>query len=261
MRVVHEKTREENWVPLFDDAGVPLYPELMGELDALKRERIGGLMLRRDWGERVALADRARRSRSHAAQGEAHHPRGGIARRTLVHVVPAWRLHRGGRRRFGRRRDQSTGAAQLGEGAAALRQTHDEASRRGCEETAGGANGRMMPKCLIAMNPWDYYNGLCLSKLPWDFRGNRGDLRKAFNASVSAFQLADQFYFYWREEGGGGGGEGGEGRERKKKRGGGGGRREGGAVWVRSVRRGETQAARSKSDQRMENPTRATGSP
>ena len=43
MRVLHEKTGEENWVPLFDDAGVPLYPELMAELDALKRDRIGGL--------------------------------------------------------------------------------------------------------------------------------------------------------------------------------------------------------------------------
>jgi len=29
------------------------YPELMAELDAIKRERIGGLMLRRDWGERA----------------------------------------------------------------------------------------------------------------------------------------------------------------------------------------------------------------
>ena len=53
MRVLHEKTGEENWIPLFDDAGVPLYPELMAELDAIKRERIGGLMLRRDWGERA----------------------------------------------------------------------------------------------------------------------------------------------------------------------------------------------------------------
>ena len=46
-------------MPLFDDAGVPLYPELMAELDAIKRERIGGLMLRRDWGERCPgrLAD------------------------------------------------------------------------------------------------------------------------------------------------------------------------------------------------------------
>lgn len=52
VRVLHEKTREENWVPLFDDAGAPLYPELMAELDAIKRQRIGGLMLTRDWGDR-----------------------------------------------------------------------------------------------------------------------------------------------------------------------------------------------------------------
>jgi hypothetical protein len=52
VRVLHEKTAEESWVPLFDEAGVPLYPELMAELDAIKRERIGGLMLRRDWGDR-----------------------------------------------------------------------------------------------------------------------------------------------------------------------------------------------------------------
>src|SRR5262245_7702120 len=52
VRVLHEKTREENWIPLFDD-NVPLYPELMAELDAMKRERIHGLMLRRDWGARA----------------------------------------------------------------------------------------------------------------------------------------------------------------------------------------------------------------
>jgi hypothetical protein len=51
VRVLHEKTHEENWVPLFNDAGAPLYPELMAELDALKLRRIDGLMLRRDWGE------------------------------------------------------------------------------------------------------------------------------------------------------------------------------------------------------------------
>jgi len=38
---------------LFDDDGTALYPELMAELEALKRERIGGLMLRRDWRERA----------------------------------------------------------------------------------------------------------------------------------------------------------------------------------------------------------------
>jgi hypothetical protein len=52
VRVLHPKTNEENWVPLFDDTGDPLYPELMAELDAIKRERIGGLMLCRDWGDR-----------------------------------------------------------------------------------------------------------------------------------------------------------------------------------------------------------------
>ena len=52
VRVLHEKTNEENWIPLFDDTGVPLYPELMLELDAIKRDRIGGLMLTRDWGDR-----------------------------------------------------------------------------------------------------------------------------------------------------------------------------------------------------------------
>jgi hypothetical protein len=52
VRVVHEKTGEENWIPLFDDqTGAPFFPVLMAELDALKRTRIAGLMLRRDWGK------------------------------------------------------------------------------------------------------------------------------------------------------------------------------------------------------------------
>jgi hypothetical protein len=51
VRIIDEKTRQEGWIPLFD-AGVPVYPELMAELDAIKRDRIGGLMLCRDWGER-----------------------------------------------------------------------------------------------------------------------------------------------------------------------------------------------------------------
>jgi hypothetical protein len=53
VRVKHEKTHEENWIPLIGADSVPLYPELTAELDAIKRERIGGLMLRRDWGERI----------------------------------------------------------------------------------------------------------------------------------------------------------------------------------------------------------------
>jgi hypothetical protein len=52
VRVLHEKTREENWMPLFDEQGAPLYPELMAELDAIKRDRIGGLMFCRDKDQR-----------------------------------------------------------------------------------------------------------------------------------------------------------------------------------------------------------------
>jgi hypothetical protein len=50
VRVVDEKTKQVSWIPLFDDEGGALYPELMAELDAIKRECIGGLVLRRDWG-------------------------------------------------------------------------------------------------------------------------------------------------------------------------------------------------------------------
>jgi len=34
------------------DGDVPLYPELMAELDAIKSGCIAGLMIRRDWGDR-----------------------------------------------------------------------------------------------------------------------------------------------------------------------------------------------------------------
>jgi hypothetical protein len=59
VRVVHEKTGEENWIPLLDERGQPLYPELTAELDGIKRERIGGLMLRRDWGSRIPWPSRS----------------------------------------------------------------------------------------------------------------------------------------------------------------------------------------------------------
>ena len=35
------------------------HPELMAELDAIKRDRIGSLMLRRDWGGTGTVADMA----------------------------------------------------------------------------------------------------------------------------------------------------------------------------------------------------------
>ena len=44
VQILHPKTGEEAWFPLFDDAGKPLYPELILELDAIKCERIGGLL-------------------------------------------------------------------------------------------------------------------------------------------------------------------------------------------------------------------------
>jgi len=52
VRIVHPKTGKEVWWPLFDPEQterVPLFPELMARLDVIKRERIGGLMLVRDW--------------------------------------------------------------------------------------------------------------------------------------------------------------------------------------------------------------------
>jgi hypothetical protein len=51
VRVLDEKTKKESWIELIDDAGASIYPELMAELDAIKRGRIGGLMLCRDWGD------------------------------------------------------------------------------------------------------------------------------------------------------------------------------------------------------------------
>jgi hypothetical protein len=36
VRIIRAKTNKENWMPLFDDNGVPLYPEAMAELDAIK---------------------------------------------------------------------------------------------------------------------------------------------------------------------------------------------------------------------------------
>jgi hypothetical protein len=48
VHIVHRKTGEENWT-LFKDSGAPFSPVLMAELDAIKKTRIAGLTLRRDW--------------------------------------------------------------------------------------------------------------------------------------------------------------------------------------------------------------------
>jgi hypothetical protein len=44
--VVHPKTGEEAWWPLFDETGKELFPELMPELDAIK-QLITGVQKRR----------------------------------------------------------------------------------------------------------------------------------------------------------------------------------------------------------------------
>jgi hypothetical protein len=50
--VVHPKTGEEAWWPLFDEAGNQLFPELMPELDAIREQTVSGLVFRRDHGHR-----------------------------------------------------------------------------------------------------------------------------------------------------------------------------------------------------------------
>jgi hypothetical protein len=45
VRVVHPKTGEEAWWPLFDETGTALFPELMAELDAIKACTLSGPVL------------------------------------------------------------------------------------------------------------------------------------------------------------------------------------------------------------------------
>jgi hypothetical protein len=55
VHVVHPKTGEEAWWPLFDEAGRPLFPELMTELDEIKTQTIGGHIFRRDHKHRRGI--------------------------------------------------------------------------------------------------------------------------------------------------------------------------------------------------------------
>lgn len=48
VRIVHPKNGEEAWWPLFDETGETLFPELMAELDDMKRTTVSGLVFRRD---------------------------------------------------------------------------------------------------------------------------------------------------------------------------------------------------------------------
>lgn len=48
--IVHPKNGEEVWIPLFDKAGLALFPELMARMDAARANRVGnGLFFVRDW--------------------------------------------------------------------------------------------------------------------------------------------------------------------------------------------------------------------
>ena len=51
--IVHPKNGEAVWIPLFDK-GAPLFPELMARMDAMKRDRVGGLFFVRDWADPIA---------------------------------------------------------------------------------------------------------------------------------------------------------------------------------------------------------------
>jgi len=48
VRIVHPKTGEEAWWPLFDNDGSALFPELMAELDQITSQVHSGLVFRRD---------------------------------------------------------------------------------------------------------------------------------------------------------------------------------------------------------------------
>ena len=52
VKIVHPKNGEEAWWPLFDDAGEALFPELMAELDEIKKITVSGLVFRRDHAHR-----------------------------------------------------------------------------------------------------------------------------------------------------------------------------------------------------------------
>jgi hypothetical protein len=103
----------ENWIPLFTDKGVPFSPVLMAELDAIKKTRIAGLMLRRDWGKQdpwptypkegeVDLTDMSRKEVIRAA---------GL--RDELSFAPAWRVDQGWRCRTDEPGTDGAGAPQV----------------------------------------------------------------------------------------------------------------------------------------------------
>ena len=132
----HPKTGEETWFPLFDpDDGSVLYPELMNELDTIKRERIGGTHHSARLGRPATLAHSEGRSRTNEPHRQRNHPRGGPSGRVVVYVLPPWRIYRSGRCRHDRSGNHSTGWAYHREGASEVREAHLAASRFRGKET------------------------------------------------------------------------------------------------------------------------------
>ena len=141
VRVIHAKTNEENWIPLFDENGVPLYPELMAELDAIKRDRIGGLMLTAAIGATAARGRHGRRRQpdlTHMSRKVKEIIRAAGLRDELTFTS----FRHGG---FTEAADadlsdaeiRAQGRHRVGQGAAELRQADDEAGRRWNQEAAG----------------------------------------------------------------------------------------------------------------------------
>lgn len=104
VRIVHPKNGEEAWWPLFDETGETLFPELMAELDDIRQTIVTGLVFRRDH-KHPEVAYPAAMDHSQAGSSlppggrEKDRSRSRPAGRTVIHLVPPRRLHRGRRQR------------------------------------------------------------------------------------------------------------------------------------------------------------------
>jgi hypothetical protein len=63
VRIVHPKNGEEAWWPLFDETGETLFPELMAELDAIKKTMVSGFGATMNTASRVPRSHGSRSAR------------------------------------------------------------------------------------------------------------------------------------------------------------------------------------------------------
>ena len=143
--VVHPKTGEEAWWPLFDETGKEIFPELMPELDAIKEQTVSGLVFRRDHTHRRGRVPLPWIT-----------PRGGldylratveeiiraaeIARRAIVHIVQARGVHRRRRLRSFRCRAARGRPPPFCPTAPNVRQAHPQTADFRRPKTPRGAN-------------------------------------------------------------------------------------------------------------------------